>query len=79
MKSFFKKMAIMLICVSIFLSYMPWNVVFATDEIAETPQNVITEETQGSGEATNPEEGNTQLENPKSNAEITSRRAFADE
>ena len=71
MKSFFKKMAIMLICVSIFLSYMPWNVVFATDEIAETPQNVITEEPQGSGEATNPEEGNTQLENPKSNAEIT--------
>ena len=71
MKSFFKKMAIMLICMSVFLSYMPWNVVFATDEIAETPQNVITEETQGSGEVTNPEEGNTQLENPKSNAEIT--------
>ena len=71
MKSFFKKMAIMLICMSIFLSYMPWNVVFAADEIAETPQNVITEEPQGSGEATNPEEGNTQLENPKSNAEIT--------
>lgn len=56
---------------SVFLSYMPWNVVFATDEIAETPQNVITEEAQGSGEVTNPEEGNTQLENPKSNAEIT--------
>lgn len=71
MKSFFKKMAIMLICMSVFLSYMPWNVVFATDEIAGTPQNVITEEPQGSGEATNPEEGNTQLENPKSNAEIT--------
>ena len=71
MKSFFKKMAIMLICMSVFLSYMPWNVVFATDEIAETPQNVITEEAQGSGEVTNPEEGNTQLENPKSNAEIT--------
>ena len=71
MKSFFKKMAIMLICMSVFLSYMPWNVVFATDEIAETPQNVITEEPQGSGEVTNAEEGNTQLENPKSNAEIT--------
>ena len=71
MKSFFKKMAIMLICMSVFLSYMPWNVVFATDEIAETPQNVITEEPQGSGEVTNAEEGNTQLENPKSNTEIT--------
>ena len=71
MKSFFKKMAIMLICMSVFLSYMPWNVVFAADEIAETPQNVITEETQGSGEVTNPEEANTQLENLKSNTGIT--------
>lgn len=71
MKSFFKKMAIMLICMSVFLSYMPWNVVFAADEIAETPQNVITEEPQGSGEVTNPEEVNTQLGNPESNTEIT--------
>jgi len=46
MKRAFKKLTVVLMCMSIFISYMPWNVVFASDEESGLPNGQIVDEAQ---------------------------------